>query len=366
MLRGERPITRKNFPPVGSFPTASRHGLKSICTSHAEKKRDGINKMVYSLLACGSNGKHQLGTRDHCEDLSLLYKVFESEESIEKLSSGGNHTLLLLTSGELYATGDNSKGQCALSDDVVREFTLVPTMSHSKWVNCCCGYEFSILLNESNELYSCGSGPKGELGLGSGIVNSSGLKLIDTIPGVVEMKACVDHVVIRLSNGKLMAWGNNGRGQKLNVPTLKTIWSPVEVGHADRYSLGRDFTVVENNEALTVWGKQRFPQLPTLVKEFHAMWSSLHYTDQFGCIQSMGNNSHGQLITGRLTPDKWCVGSEHGLIVINGELTAWGWGEHGNCGDHRHGTLTLPQGGGDIYAIHCGCATTWVILKKHS
>ena len=321
--------------------------------------------MVYSVYACGSNGRHQLGTRDHCEDLSALSKVFESEERIEKLASGGNHTLLLLASGELYATGDNSRGQCALSEDVVKEFTLVPTVGRSRWVNCCCGYEFSVLLNESNELYSCGAGPKGELGLGTAIGHSPGLKLIDTIPGIVEMKACVDHVVIRLCDGRLMAWGNNGRGRKLNVATPKTVWSPVEVGQADRYSLGRDFTLVEANGVLTVWGNQRFPQVPTQAKEFQAMWSSVHYIDQQGHIQSMGNNSHGQLIAETLTPDRWCVGSEHGLMVISGELRAWGWGEHGNCGDHANGTLLLPQGGGggDIYVIHCGCATTWVVLK---
>jgi len=90
---------------------------------------------------------------------------------------------------------------------------------------------------------------------------------------------------------------------------------------------------------------------------------------------SWGRNDHGQLAPRDLPRAvKLAVGSEHALILSEeGEVTAWEWGEHGNCGPEGGDAGGKGQGGviaslkyipkgASISSIGAGCATSWVII----
>jgi protein ATS1 len=323
----------------------------------------------FRVYCCGSNGKYQLGTGSD-EDLDELECVFTSEVLISKISSGGNHTLMILSNGDLYATGDNSQGQCGLEDDIIQNFTIVPQIKGSPWVDCSCGYEFSIMVNAQGQMFASGFGPKGELGLGEGVSRAR----MSVVPfkglNLQEIKSCVDHTVIR-SNDMLYGWGN-GRNGKLGGNENK-VWIPTPITEAQNFALARDFTVIDHN-GLDIVGKDKFDIAIVLPREygsFRTMWSSFHYQDPYGKIRSLGNNSHGQMIpVHKGNPRLWTVGSEHGIVVYDDTVQCWGWGEHGNCGAMREGSVTFDYmnalkafTGETIVKVHGGCATTWVVTE---
>lgn len=331
--------------------------------------------MVYRVFSCGSNGKYQLGTGSD-EDLEQLQFVFETVVPVRRIACGGNHTLLLLQNGELYAAGDNSEGQCGIGDAVsVPNFTRV---NERLWKDCSAGYEYSVLVSPDDEIYTVGFGPKGELGIGEKITRSITLTRVAFQPNspIVEVRSCLDHNIVRLDNGQLYGWGN-GRSSKIGEPAESKVWIPRLISldyDVCSVDLGRDFTVVSDGTRLNILGKDKYgivDQINVEADYFKTMWSSLHIVNKQGQITSMGNNSHGQMIPqSQIGFRMFDVGSEHGIIVQGNKVICWGWGEHGNCGTKKDGSVTfdyfneLKDFAEDLVVmIKGGCATTWVVTQ---
>jgi len=339
---------------------------------------------MYCVYACGSNGRFQLGDGTD-DDLNDLKRVFECESRPVKIVCGGNHTLILLENGDLYATGDNTYGQCGIDpatlDDEekrLKNFTDIPKIDGAKWIDCSAGYEFSIFVNEKQYLFAAGLGPKGELGLGENLKQSTKLSPINInlITKIIEIKSCLDHTVLLLENHDVYGWGN-GRSGKLGEPAESKIWSPRKLDiSATHVEVGRDYTAIADAQgSLKIMGKDKFSissQVPQSYKDFKSMWSSLHFITSTGEIKSIGNNSHGQMIPDKdVKYDLFEVGSEHGIIADAQKIKSWGWGEHGNCGINKIDSVTfdyineLHEFPNDeiIIMIKGGCATTWVVTQ---
>jgi len=108
-----------------------------------------------------------------------------------------------------------------------------------------------------------------------------------------------------------------------------------------------------------------------------ASWGSIFILHNDGKLVSWGRDDHGQLTPPQLPPvSKIAIGSEHTLaLTAEGEVCAWGWGEHGNCGPGavdgdvkgRWNTVAsskyLPQGSA-ISLVGAGCATSWICLSS--
>ncbi|MFT4245400.1 MAG: hypothetical protein QM571_02605 [Micrococcaceae bacterium] len=92
------------------------------------------------------------------------------------IESGGWSSLALSSTGDLYATGVNSSGELGLGDTTNRDsFTQVAAPSGESWTNnlqigylSASGYTFqySLVLGSSGILYATGDNQYGELGLG--------------------------------------------------------------------------------------------------------------------------------------------------------------------------------------------------------
>lgn len=109
-------------------------------------------------------------------------------------------------------------------------------------------------------------------------------------------------------------------------------------------------------------------------KDVGASWGSLFVLGNDGRLLSWGRNDHGQLAPGGLPSlAEIAVGSEHVLArTTAGDVIAWGWGEHGNCGpDTVDGDVKdrfnvvasskiLTQAGSKVTKLGAGCATSWI------
>jgi protein ATS1 len=172
-----------------------------------------------------------------------------------------------------------------------------------------------------------------------------------------------------------------------------------------RACCGRDFTLVVGDAATggdlallgadTKWRVRAAapPRIPGWT-DVAAAWGSVYVLfgsgggddDDDASVRSWGRNDHGQLAPAGLPAVRAiAAGSEHALALTRDakrRLLAWGWGEHGNCGEAadergdvkgRWNEIPLPgrRSGGsgsgngssaDVGAavIGAGCASSWV------
>jgi protein ATS1 len=358
-----------------------------------------------AIFALGSNGSGQLGI-NHKEDVSVPKQVtFQPDTAAEgfvKVAAGGNHTLLLGESGRVFWSGDASSGACGITSKAkataFRELQLSRdgSIQNQKFGRVAATWDASFLVQEDDagrltKLYSLGTGLKGELGLGEMLVKSPSATLVkDFAPvdvHIVDIAACMGHVVIVLSDGSAYGWGNGRKGQLGSPPEI--VHSPRKINGVDfkvtRVVCGREFTCLFGEPTrghITVLGSDNWnirasaPELVPDWRDVGASWGNIYTLTGPGALLSWGRNDHGQLPPLGLPPIvQIAIGSEHAVALSEeGDVLAWGWGEHGNCGPQvENGDVKgrwnviasskfIPPGA-KITGIGAGCATSWVNIN---
>ncbi|KAF2147831.1 RCC1/BLIP-II [Myriangium duriaei CBS 260.36] len=347
--------------------------------------------IIYGL---GSNGSGQLGIGHH-DDVSsptpLILPQSLKDDEIVNIASGGNHTLFLSKSGSVYSTGDNEDGRCALDPSIPQTTTAQPVRlspPSSKVLHCTSTWSGSIFATDDGLLVSCGSGSKGELGLGPNRVAAPAPELITDLASihcqVVHMDASMAHVVVVLSDGSVFVWGNGKNGQIGDA--AEVVWSPrrlVVPFAVVRVACGKDFTCLLSDPArgeIMLMGpnkRDRFDIKTSIPKRLDdwdhvaATWGSIFAKDKAGAIRAWGRNDRGQLGPADIEIlSKIAAGSEHVLAqTAKGQVIVWGWGEHGNCGmpvdeqkdvKGRFNVLDIP---GHVLTIGAGCATSFIVSE---
>jgi len=359
-----------------------------------------------AVFALGSNGSGQLGI-GHRDDVSVPKPVLFPEGSpttVTSLVAGGNHTLVLSGAGELYWSGDASSGACGHvpgpTRPVFRKMDVGPPSTATSpvgMVTATWGASVFTRLNAlglNADIYTCGTGEKGELGHGPHIVRLPVPELIPHFPPaglhVVDLAACMGHVVVVLSNGEAYGWGAGRKGQ-LGSPA-DVVFSPRKIEGVGfgikRAVCGKDFTCLLGDPSdgdylvlgLDKWGLRS--SIPNAVPKWHdvgAGWSNFYLLGADGVILSWGRNDHGQGLSNH--PVKFlamAIGSEHALgLSENGDVLAWGWGEHGNCGPPTPGATTGGQANvivssryvperSNVAKVGAGCATSWIVIQSYT
>jgi protein ATS1 len=358
------------------------------------------------IFAFGSNGSGQLGI-GHKEDVSVPKQVlFDPDLSVTQIAAGGNHTLLLADSGELFWAGDPSSGACGrvspeqkageprfypvnLTQNGTDEDPFKVGLIAATW-------EATIVTRldaqgKNASVYAFGVGMKGELGLGELIIRTpSPSKIPDFPPAdteVVDLAACMGHVVAVLSNGDVYGWGNGRKGQLGALEAV--VNAPRKIAGVDfkvvRAVCGKDFTCLlggPEDPRLLFLGSDKWgikSSIPTTAKDWRdigASWGNVYALKNDGVLESWGRDDHGQMVPPGLPRiSEIAVGSEHVLAVDEeGNVLTWGWGEHGNCGPQveKNGdvkgrwnvvasTKFMPPGSKTL-RIGAGCATSWIVL----
>jgi protein ATS1 len=363
--------------------------------------------IMATVYALGSNRSGQLGI-GHKEDVSVPKEVlFQGDLTSQEpplIRAGGNHTLLL-SAGELYFSGDTATGACGLvttADEPHPHFRKILFSKESpssdtgtRITHCAATWEASIIVRRdasgyATEVYSFGTGNKGELGLGELIFRSARAERIKDFPPtgteVVDLAASVSHAVAVLSNGDVYGWGNGRKGQLGHPESI--VYDPRKISSIgfkiDRAVCGREFTYLiskaEDRRHVLLGADKRElkSSVPAKIGDWTdvgASWGSIFVMRADGSLLSWGRNDHGQLAPPSLPGiSQIAVGSEHVLVLTTlGDVLAWGWGEHGNCGPSTTNgdvkgrwnviaSLNHLPPGRRIVSIGSGCATSWVFV----
>jgi alpha-tubulin suppressor-like RCC1 family protein len=366
-----------------------------------------------TLYGFGSNGGGQLGL-GHLEDSNTPQPCsgLPDDECIKKVVGGGNHSAVLTTSGRLFLAGSSQLGsrqqkQWEKNGGSTRyDWTVYnePYPQHT-WQDVACGWAFTILVNDSGNVFGVGSSAFGELGV---VSKQDVTELCAIGPDcLVDISSVVcgwRHCLALTRTGTVYGWGWGKHGQlsgqrhqdsvifspfMLDVPEpmaqlacghLHSLFLGVRTGRV--YGCGGN----KNGQVGSRLGVANITT-PTLCIDdgstlagdgdrAMAAWqltTGWHHTallSDDGGLAMWGKNDHGQLQDGLQHVTKVVCGSEHVLAQLDtGKVVAWGWNEHGNCTTDDDKVLApvavLPpaQHTDNITLIGAGCATSWIGLS---
>lgn len=154
------------------------------------------------------------------------------------------------TSSKLFTWGDGNKGQLGHAD---RETRLIPTnvgsLSNPRFCQVACGYDITVALSTSGEVYTMGSNAFGQLG--NPITNGKLHTLVEgsiSSSSVEEIACGSHHVAVLTSKAEVYTWGKGANGRlghgnnfDRNTPTLVEALKDKQVKSV---VCGIDFTVV--------------------------------------------------------------------------------------------------------------------------
>jgi alpha-tubulin suppressor-like RCC1 family protein len=308
------------------------------------------------------------------------------------LAGGSAFVLALRPNGEVWAWGDNQRGQ--LGDGTTTNRTSpvktqgLPVLSGSTVINpvtVTAGYFFSVALLEDGNLRAWGENASGQLGDGT-ITNRHTPIQVSGISTVDAIAAGYYHTLALRSDGTVWAWGGNASGQ-LGDGTTTERHTPQQVpGLTNMVAVaaGRNHSLaLSSNGTVWAWGYNLYGQLgnnatidsttpvqvqglsSTVVDVEAGMYYSLAVLAN-GTVWGWGDNRYLQIGSNGGTQSRTAVqvpqlsgvtyvvgspssGYDHTIAVkgsdgiTTGDGTVWTWGSNG-AGQLGHGVSYCPYG----------------------
>jgi alpha-tubulin suppressor-like RCC1 family protein len=176
------------------------------------------------LYAFGDNFYGELGfaTNTNANPTPMLVRLPGETGPVVQVAAGGAHSLVVTSSGQLYAFGDDSWGQLGSPSPNPMNFSNpTPTLVRlpgetGPVVQVAAGFDHSLAVTSTGQLYAFGRNDFGELGMATSSDQNSTPTLV-RLPGatgpVVQVAAGLAHSLAVTSSGQLYAFGNNYSGQ---------------------------------------------------------------------------------------------------------------------------------------------------------
>ena len=291
------------------------------------------------LLAFGSNAAGQLGL-GHREDVSVPQRVHGIESEVDAIHGGGNHSVILLKDGSSYACGRNNYGQCAVEsgdDDILYVHrTCMPPLK-----SLAAGWEFSVFVDHGGRVWTCGRGPRGELG--SELTHNHVPRPVENLYHAKLVRCGVSFVLCLTETNDLYGWGDTSSGQvDPSRGSIRVLPPSLLASAVQDMACGHHFSVVlmlnGRIEVRTTKDRHRIlSAVPTPTrppKSLFATWNTAYVQCDDKSVECWGRGDKGQLIPRGLPPVSMiATGSEHCIALSQeGRVYAWGYNEHGNCG----------------------------------
>ena len=286
------------------------------------------------LYAWGQNNRGQLGLGDVTQRNSPVQVGALTTWGIQ-ISGGHRHSLAVTGDGKLYAWGYNYYGQLG-TNNTTSYSSPVQVGALTDWLQASAGRYQSLAVKTDGTLWSWGRNNEGQLGLGDVTQRNSPVQ-VGALTTWAQVNSSQATGAVK-TDGTLWTWGSGNSGRTGHGNTTDYS-SPVQVG------------------ALTNWALVR------------GGWKYMHGITTDGKLYAWGYNSNGQLGTnntttysspiqvGNLTnwskvaPASPAIGYNTLATTTDGKLYAWGWNSQGQLGD---GTTTQRNS-----PVQVGALTTW-------
>lgn len=130
--------------------------------------------------------------------------------SVKTISCGNGFVIAICNDHTVWSKGTNKYGQLGLNDTIERDNFDQVNVPNGEIVNfVACGYEHSLFLTKSHQVYVCGNNSKNQLGLKQNITQSKSL-LLNTNFGLISLLLCSQyHSYCIDTQGTLMMCGDS-------------------------------------------------------------------------------------------------------------------------------------------------------------
>lgn len=303
------------------------------------------------LTTFGLNNYGQLGTTAASGAPPALVTLPGATGSVAQVASGTDHTLAVTSTGQLYAFGENDCGQLGIATN---SGTTTPNPTPAlvtlpgatgTVARVAAGTNFSLVVTTTGQLYAFGCNGSGQLGTSSnyGTSNANSTPKLVNLPGISGTVSQVagggGQSLVITTSGQLYSFGYNYFGQlgtttnnevikpPYQAPTTVSLpsGSPAEVAAGDDYSL-----VMTSGGQLYSFGVNLFGQLGVMTNSGNTAANPA----------AMAVTLSGA--TGTLT--QIAAGSEHSLaLTSSGQLYAFGYNYSGQLGSTTNNETYKPN-----------------------
>ncbi len=234
-----------------------------------------------TMMAWGGNESGQLGDGTTTEsDVPVAVKGLTG---VTAIAAGGEHSLALLSDGRVMAWGDNEQGQ--LGDGNTKNSDVPVAVSGLKAATAiAAGGEHSLALLSGGTVMAWGADQYGQLG--NAIAEEPKEKeeeepkeeppveeearsevpvAVSGASGVTAIAAGADHSLALLSNGTVMAWGEDASGELGDGKIARSHQAPVAVSGLSGVTAiaagGQHSLALLSNGTVATWGEDKYGEL---------------------------------------------------------------------------------------------------------
>lgn len=149
------------------------------------------------------------------------------------VACGGFHTAAVTQCGKVYTMGKEDFGMLgtSLGSEIGSHVNLVDSLLEKHVIGVSCGGWHTVMWTDDGELYACGKGEYGRLGLGheASVCEPALVAMGDNIR-VTSASAGGSHTLILTSHGGVFSTGRTGEGRlSIGNVTCDRVLSPTKV-----------------------------------------------------------------------------------------------------------------------------------------
>ncbi|MGA3221528.1 MAG: hypothetical protein ABSE77_21075, partial [Acidimicrobiales bacterium] len=231
---------------VGPQPRAQRWRLRALVTAlvvvlpamTAVAPASAAATSPGQLYAFGENDDGQLGNPTNngsataANPTPTLLSVAAANGSLVQVATAKDHSLLVTSTGQVFAFGDNYYGQLgnttnANNSAITANPAPMPVSLPGPAVQVAAGDQFSLALTSSGQMYAFGTNDEGQLGNANNDASiANPTPTLVTVPGasgtVTQIAAGNDFSLALTSGGQVFAFGDNEYGQLGNATNNST------------------------------------------------------------------------------------------------------------------------------------------------
>ncbi|MBU0935388.1 MAG: hypothetical protein KKI09_12760, partial [Spirochaetes bacterium] len=245
--------TGQNFASELGFTSASLSswtvvpGMSDIVEVAAMRSSTLVRKTFGEVWGCGSNAYGTMGSSVALNASTVPWTQIEGLSGVVELAASGYRAAARIDSGGTmtwYFWGDRGYGQ--FGDDVV-SFASTPRSvdSPATFIKFAAGAGHVLALDAAGDVWAWGDNAKGQVGDGSSLARITAAKVLDLAVAVVAISAQFESSTALLADGRVVTWGDG-----VSSPAVQT---DVNLYDIVQVATGRDFRLALRNDG-TVWG----------------------------------------------------------------------------------------------------------------
>jgi alpha-tubulin suppressor-like RCC1 family protein len=314
-------------------------GLSVVTALFATPARAVTAGAVYAWF---DNDAGQLGIGQCCvqfDSTTPVKSMMPSGTTSIATAAGQSHSLVVTSTGLVYAFGFNGRGQLGDGTKTSHDAPVQTSMPAGVMATAvAAGWDHSLALTSTGAVYAWGYNAFGQLGNGT-TKNQLVPVLVHMPAGVTAIAAGQYHCLALTSTGAVYAWGFNGFGQLGNgttnnasLPQLVPLPAGVKataVGAGDNHSL-----VVTSTGAVYAFGKNNFGQLGN---------GTTNYSNVPVLVRMPAGVKATAVVAGGVSPTAKVPGADYSLALTpKGHVYAWGGGGNGQLGNGKTTNSSVP------------------------